>query len=162
MTATQRLQALSKSPVLPPELHPGVGSMFSMMVPRSNRQPDGEGEESGQRTIYAAEPEPAVALRSGLPFQAVARGCHETETRHHYAHMRLFANSILGQGATRLHMIKLISSQSDRPLPKRLYEDLPAPVSDGGIAVGSAGRTAGHGALRKLLVLIEAQSHKSR
>ena len=75
--------------------------------------------------------------------------------------MRLFAGSFLGQ-EPRLNMIKLISAPSDRPLPNRLYEDLQTWPSDRGAAVGSGGKTDGHGALRKLLALIETQPHKFR
>jgi hypothetical protein len=57
-------------------------------------------------------------------------------------------------------MIKLVSPPSDRPLPKALYEDLPTRASDRGASAASAGRTDGHGALRKLLALIETQPHK--
>jgi len=56
-------------------------------------------------------------------------------------------------------MIKLISSQSDWPLPDRLCETPPLPASDRG-AMRSIERT--HDALRKLLVLIETQPHKLR
>jgi len=56
-------------------------------------------------------------------------------------------------------MIKLISSQSDWPLPDRLCETPPLPASDRG-AMRSIERT--HDALRKLLVLIETQPHKAR
>jgi len=69
----------------------------------------------------------------------------------------LFANSFVGGGQRGCNMIKLISSQSDRPLSKRLDDDLPIPPSDGGAAVGSAGGIVRTSALRKLLVLVETQ-----